>query len=139
MEEIGDNPGAGNLCVLASRIVSRYSASLADYIDGMGIIGDGLQTLKNRLIRYVENERRKKKAPLRRKLLGDEIEYGGNEDAERVDCEMESSRLTSKQKAAPSSLSKENYGCSNWQPSDFPLGETDDTQESKRLWLMTEY
>lgn len=137
MEEVGDNPGAGNLSVIASRIVSRHSSSLADYIDGLGVISDGSQTFKSRLIRYVENERRKKKAPLRRKLLDDGTEQAvaeGNKAGE------ESSPLNSKRKAkSMSSLSKDSYGCINWQPSDFSKGETEDSQELKRLWLIAEY
>ena len=97
----------------------------------MGVIGDGTRTFRNRLIRYIENERKKKKAPLRRKLLDDDASDAENNGEDGI-------REVVKRKVA-STLSKDSYGCSNWQPSDFTQGETEESQELKRSWLVAEF
>lgn len=33
----------------------------------------------------------------------------------------------------------DSYGCRNWQTTDYPSGETKETQEEHRLWLVNEY
>jgi hypothetical protein len=113
VDAVGDNPGAGNLTAIAARMVARYSGSLADYVDGVGMIGDGSVTLRNRLIRYVENKRRKKKNPLRRKLLGDGGDATDDNTAENSE-EVAASQVNCKRKAtSASSLTTDSYGCSN--------------------------
>lgn len=133
-ERFGDNPGAGNLSLVASRMVQQNSASLADYIGGKDILGDGSSTLRRRLIRHFENENRKKN-PLRRKLL--QCGSMSTEENETDDEPNGSSRK--KRKKTPSALSKDSFGCRNWQPSELPDDETEVTQEEKRVWLLTEY
>ena len=50
----------------------------------------------------------------------------------------DSIRKVVKRKVA-STFSKDNYGCSNWQPSDFTQGETEASQEFKRSWSVAEF
>jgi hypothetical protein len=135
-EQIGDSPGAANLTVIASAMVQHNPASLADYVGGMGILGDGSSSLRCRLIRYFENESRKNKNPLQRKLLTEYEDNLSEGDAQNDDADLTSKR---KKKKVKSTFSKDSYGCSNWQPAELPDGETEDSQEVKRLWLKAEY
>jgi hypothetical protein len=127
-------PGSANLAVIARNMVAKYPDSLADTINGE-LIGDGSTSLHRRLVRHFENRTSNRLNSLRRKLLGG----NGTDGDEEID---ENDERPSKQKKAANPMltaTKDRYGCVNWQPNDLPEGETEITQEEKRVWLVDEY
>ena len=93
---------------------------------GIGILGDGLITMTNRITYFIYNKSRQPCNSLRRKLF------------EVIDSEVDSDNPKKKKRLPGSSFLKDNYACAKWQPSEFPEGETKESQEVNRKRLIQE-
>lgn len=131
IKKIATRPGSANLAVIASSLVAKYPISLGDHANGQ-LIGDGLKSLHRRLIKHFEN--RPNGNSLKKKLL---MVDDGDENNTASDTE---SLPTAKQvRRTKGSYAADSYGCTNWQPEEMPIDETDESQEAKRQWLCNEY
>ena len=129
---ISKDPGSANLHVIARKMVSQHPESLADYANGR-MLGEGYSSLHHRLIRYFENRSVKhSENSLRRKLLHSEDSAAGENEV--AECNMPAKKPKSNLECA-----KDSYGCVNWQPPNLPEGETEESQEEKRLWMLAEF
>ena len=117
-------PGKQNLEIISRRVVSKYPKTFQDDVPGLGVLGDGLETMRRRLVNYIDNKNRQPSQSLRKQIYEQEID---------------SENGPTRKRKASSSFLKDSFGCINWQPSGFPQGETTDTQEEHRIWLSDEY
>jgi hypothetical protein len=127
--KITANPGSANLGIIARRMVAKYPASLADRIVGTDVpLAGGSTSLCRRFVRQFENRNRACRNSLKRKLLGDSDD----------DDDTPATEATNRTKKS-ASFSHDQYGCLNWQPVGYPEGETEQTQEEKRVWMANEF
>ena len=133
--KVTSRPGSANLAVIASAIVAKFPSSLADYANGQ-LIGDGSKSLHRRLIKHFENRPHVGNSLKKRLALEvkDDVEMENNTTNEANI--QPTAKKTKKMKAKSK---KDSFGCSNWQPSDLPDGETWETQDEKRVWLTSEF
>jgi hypothetical protein len=127
--KITANPGSANLGIIAGRMVAKYPAGLGDRIVGTDEpLAGGSTSLCRRFVRQFENRNRACRNSLKRKLLCDS-------DDDDTPSASEATNRTKKS----ASFSQDQYGCLNWQPVGYPEGETEQTQEEKRVWLANEF
>ena len=110
-------PGRRNLRKIAQNVVSEYPA-MGDSFQDI-VIGSGHASLLRQLEIKFENENRTSAgSPLRKRL-----------------------RVADDENEAPVKRRKgsESYGCVNWQPGNLAVGETPESQEAKRKWMVEEY
>jgi hypothetical protein len=109
-------PGRQNLREIAQKVINKYPRSFQDEVPGVGVLGDGLTSLTNRLAFYVDNKNRQPGNSLKRKVV-----------------EATNKRIPS------GKIAKDSFGCVRWQPSQLPENESKETQEQHRIWLVNEY
>ena len=116
-------PGKRALAIIARRVCSKYPQTFKDFVPGFGFLGDGTTTVLNRLVNYIDSKNRTGANSLRRKLYAadNEEDTGGTK------------------RKASSAFLKDSYGSVRWQPDNLPNGETEKSQEERRLWLVDEY
>ena len=105
-------PVKKNICTITQSLVRKYPKSFQDEIPGIGILGDGLITMTNRITYFIYNKSRQPCNSLRRKLF------------EVIDSEVDSDNPKKRKRLPGSSFLKDSYGCAKWQPSEFLEGET---------------
>ncbi|KAJ8048985.1 hypothetical protein HOLleu_01518 [Holothuria leucospilota] len=120
IHKITATPGKKNLDIIAERIVKKYPSSFRDEFEGR-VVGSGFNSLAKQLLSRVENINRKPGNALRKRVLTSSCNTDDEGEKKRGGEKLDS------------------YGCRNWQPTDYPPGETKDSQEEHRLWLVSEY
>jgi hypothetical protein len=125
IKKVTSHPRKGDLNIIANSMVAKYPKTLADFLPNIGMLGNGSTSLTFRFVRIFENMNRSGCNSLRRKLLN-------------PTDENEETSGTARKKVATSKLVKDSYGCVSWQP-DLPSGETSDSQNEKKEWLISEF
>ena len=59
-------PGKQNLEIISRRVVSKYPKTFQDDVPGLGVLGDGLETMRRRLVNYIDNKNRQPSHSLRK-------------------------------------------------------------------------
>ncbi|CAM1294703.1 Uncharacterised protein at_DN1090 [Pycnogonum litorale] len=112
--QICKRPLKKHLETIACKIVTKYSASFQDVIEGH-IVGTGYDSMHRQLISRVENCARKLDCIPRKRL--------------RVDSTTSSA---SEERAAAQKHHRDSYGCVNYNPTQLPADETEESLLEKK-------
>lgn len=124
ISKITKKSGKKALTTIAQKIVKTYPKSFLDEIDG-SVVGTGYDSLLKQLQTRFNNMNRKFMNDSFKRTLEDSLS----------DEENDTPRTSPTQKI----YLRDKYGCINFMPVDYPNGESETTQEEKKVLLQQKY
>lgn len=121
ISKISQKPGKKALATIAQKIVKKYKKSFKDEIEGT-LVGYGYDSLLNQLQTRFDN-----------------INRNSNSNSLKRKSSLVSENEVVEVGATLKISIRERYGCINYMPSDYPDGESESTQENKKVLLKQKY
>jgi hypothetical protein len=128
MMQFHPNPCFKQVLIVVKRLVHQYPDSFEDRTDANEKMGTGCMSLATQIKNKIDNLTR-----------GDSIVRLRQQKTRRILTENNTESESAAQSVSKKTITKDSYGCVNWNPKNLPVGETKESLELAQKQLLEQH